>query len=82
MSTPESNGHARVPAEGSPAADAPDPPAPEPEIGDLDDVDDDDLTDDDSASGIEIAFTPRQILGGFALLAALIILLRRRGKRS
>jgi len=33
---------------------------------------------------LEIAFTPRQILGGFALLAALILMLvrRRRTKRS
>ena len=33
---------------------------------------------------LDVAFTPRQILGGFALLAALIIMLarRRRKKRS
>ena len=33
---------------------------------------------------LDVAFTPRQILGGFALLAALILLLvrRRRAKRS
>ena len=48
------------------------------ELGDLDDFDTDDAIDDDSATGLEVAFTPRQILGGFALLAALILLLRRR----
>ena len=29
---------------------------------------------------LTIALTPRQILGGFALLAALVMLLRRRGR--
>ena len=29
---------------------------------------------------LTIAFTPRQILGGFALLAALVMLLRRRNR--
>jgi hypothetical protein len=31
-------------------------------------------------SDMAIAFTPRQILGGFALLAALVMLLRRRNR--
>jgi MYXO-CTERM domain-containing protein len=30
------------------------------------------------SAALEIAFTPRQILGGFVLLAALLLLLRRR----
>ena len=30
---------------------------------------------------LTVAFTPRQILGGFALLAALVLLLRRRNRR-
>ncbi|HLX35689.1 MAG TPA: hypothetical protein VKR30_10670 [Candidatus Limnocylindrales bacterium] len=36
----------------------------------------------DAGSDLElgIALTPRQILGGFALLAALVLLLRRRGR--
>jgi hypothetical protein len=38
----------------------------------------DDELDDEPSSGLEIAFTPRQILGGFVLLAALIALLRQR----
>jgi hypothetical protein len=66
MSTSESNGRA-------------------PEVGaDLDELDDelderdDDPVEDDEKLGLEVAFTPRQILGGFALLAALILLLRRR----
>ena len=65
MSTPESNGR---------------PPAPPPAENDLDDLDerDDDPVENDEKLGLEIAFTPRQILGGFALLAALILLLRRR----
>ena len=50
------------------------------DVEDLDDDFDEDL-DDDSGLGTEIAFTPRQILGGFALLAALILLLRRRNRR-
>ena len=29
-----------------------------------------------------VALSPRQILGGFALLAALIVMLRRRGRRK
>ena len=41
-----------------------------------------DAEDDDAeergGNQLEIAFTPRQILGGFALLAGLIVLLRRR----
>jgi hypothetical protein len=66
MSTSESNGRAL-------------------EVGaDLDELDDelderdDDPVEDDEKLGLEVAFTPRQILGGFALLAALILLLRRR----
>ena len=31
------------------------------------------------ATELSIAFTPKQIIGGFALLAALVMLLRRRG---
>ena len=74
---PESNGRAR----GTPGAiDHPEPSA-EIELEDLDDDFDEDL-DDDSDLSTEIAFTPRQILGGFALLAALILLLRRRSRRS
>ena len=65
MSTPESNGR---------------PPASSLAENDLDDLDerDDDPVEDDEKLGLEIAFTPRQILGGFALIAALILLLRRR----
>ena len=62
MSTPESNGR---------------PPEVVDELDDLDERDDDPVEDDEKL-GQEIAFTPRQILGGFALLAALILLLRRR----
>ena len=75
MSTPESNG--RPPVKGQ-DAQAAEPHDLEAELGDLDDADDDDAIDDDSATGLEVAFTPRQILGGFALIAALILLLRRR----
>lgn len=46
---------------------------------DLDERDDDPVENDEKL-GLEIAFTPRQILGGFALLAALILLLRRRNR--
>jgi len=49
-----------------------------PEVDDDLDERDDDPVEDDEKLGLEIAFTPRQILGGFALLAALILLLRRR----
>ena len=31
---------------------------------------------------LTVAFTPRQIIGGFALLAALLMLLRRRNRRD
>jgi hypothetical protein len=68
MSTPESNG--RPPAAPPSANDADD-------LDDLDERDDDPLEDDEKL-GLDIAFTPRQILGGFALLAGLILLLRRR----
>jgi MYXO-CTERM domain-containing protein len=77
MSTPETNGRAPVDA-----PDEDDPPRDSAAI-DLEDLDpdledDDDDLEDDGSPGIDIAFTPRQILGGFALLAALILLLRRR----
>jgi LPXTG-motif cell wall-anchored protein len=80
MSTPESNGRGQAdpepPDEAAAAATA---------DAELDDelYDDGDRQgiDDEPSTGLEIAFTPRQILGGFALLAALILLLRRR-KRS
>ena len=49
-----------------------------PEVDDDLDERDDDPVEDDDKLGVEVAFTPRQILGGFALLAALILLLRRR----
>lgn len=79
MSTPDSHGRAPADAAGPPAG-----AAVEGEIDRLVDPDDDfddDLLEDEASTGLEIAFTPRQILGGFALLAALILLLRRR-KRS
>ena len=87
MSTPETNGRAPVDAEAAgetpvpddAAAEAAADPAELADLGDLDDFDDD-LDDDDAATGLEVAFTPRQILGGFALLAALILLLRRRNR--
>ena len=77
MSTPESNGRAAADAdelEDAAAAAAND------ELDELDDLDerDDDAVEDDEKLGLEVAFTPRQILGGFALLAGLILLLRRR----
>jgi MYXO-CTERM domain-containing protein len=85
MSTPESNG--RKPADADTLADAAAAVAND-ESDDLDELDelgdesDQDWIDDEpSSSGLEIAFTPRQILGGFALLAALILLLRRRRPR-
>ena len=84
MSTPETNG--RAPDE---APDADESPAGSAAIDladldpDLEDDEDDDtdFEDDDASLGIEVAFTPRQILGGFALLAGLILLLRRRNRR-
>ena len=70
MSTPESNGR------GAPdAADEVD--ALDDDLDELDERDDDPVEDDEKL-GQEVAFTPRQILGGFALLAALILVLRRR----
>ena len=51
-----------------------------PEVADDLDERDDDPVENDEKLGQEIAFTPRQILGGFALLAALILLLRRRNR--
>ena len=72
MSTPESNG--RPPAD----ADALEDAAAAAANDELDDELHDDGIADEPSSGLEIAFTPRQILGGFALVAALILLLRRR----
>lgn len=48
-----------------------------------DDIEDDELEDDDfEAPELSVALSPRQILGGFALLAAIVVwLFRRRGKR-
>jgi hypothetical protein len=79
MSTPETNGRAPADRELA-AADAAADEIGRAELGDLDDFDED-ADDDDTATGLEVAFTPRQILGGFALLAALILLLRRRSRR-
>ena len=78
MSTPESNG--RKPAQADALEDAAAAAANDEldELEDDDDASDEDWIDDEPSSGLEIAFTPRQILGGFALLAALILLLRRR----
>jgi hypothetical protein len=85
MSTPESNGR----APGSP--DEPDEAPRESAAIDLEDFDPDLEVDDIESEafqpggeslGIDVAFTPRQILGGFALLAALILLLRRRNRRK
>ena len=43
---------------------------------------DDPGADDPEAPELTVAFSPRQILGGFALLAAIIVwLFRRRGGR-
>ena len=69
MSTPESNGRH-------------DPPEDDIEDENLEDYDLD-LPDQDAEgrTELEIAFTPRQILGGFALLAALLLLLRRLVRR-
>jgi hypothetical protein len=50
----------------------------------LDPIEDEDTEDVETSfatSELIGVFTPRQILGGFALLAALILLLRRRRKR-
>lgn len=76
MSTPESNG--RPPADADALEDAAAAAANDELDDDLDDELHDDWIEDEPASGLEIAFTPRQILGGFALVAALILLLRRR----
>jgi MYXO-CTERM domain-containing protein len=75
MSTPESNG--RPPADSDALEDAA-AAADNGELDELDDESDEEWFDDEPSSGLDIAFTPRQILGGFALLAALILLLRRR----
>ena len=86
MSTPESNGRKRAEADADALEDAAAAAATTSDVdgrGFDDDVADEDWIDDEPSSGLEIAFTPRQILGGFALLAALILLLRRRrSKRS
>ena len=76
MSTPESNG--RPPADADAREDALEDPAAAAANDELDAELHDDWVEDEPSSGLEIAFTPRQILGGFALLAALILLLRRR----
>ena len=79
MSTPESNGPRRAEAdalEDAAAAAAND--ELDDELDEAEDISGEDWIDDEPSSGLEIAFTPRQILGGFALLAALILLLRRR----
>jgi MYXO-CTERM domain-containing protein len=76
MSTPESNGRPPVPA----GSDVPDEAAADAAADELE-AELNEEFDDGRPSGLEVAFTPRQILGGFALLAALILLLRRR-KRS
>lgn len=82
MSTPETNGRARADASDQDEAAPRDSAAID--LEDFDpDLEDDELEDDelgmsDRSLGIEVAFTPRQILGGFALLAALLLLLRRR----
>jgi len=75
MSTPEANG--RPPADNDALENAA-AAAVDGELDELDDESDEEWLDDEPSSGLEIAFTPRQILGGFALLAALILLLRRR----
>ena len=73
MSMPESNGRAPgVPDAAD--ADATDADA----AADKLEAELNDEFDDGRPSGLEVAFTPRQILGGFALLAALILFLRRR----
>ena len=72
MSTPESNGR----APGVPDAADADAAADKLEAELNDELDEE--FDDGGPSGLDVAFTPRQILGGFALLAALILLLRRR----
>ena len=77
MSTPEPNSRGPVDDE---------PPDEAAAAASADEENDDELYDDgdekgiehEPSTGLEIAFTPRQILGGFALLAALILLLRRR----
>jgi MYXO-CTERM domain-containing protein len=85
MSMPESNG--RAPG----AADGKDEAPRDSAAIDLEDLDPDLEADPALAEGfdagrgslgIDVAFTPRQILGGFALLAALILLLLRRRRRS
>ena len=81
MSTPESKG--REPVDGEQPDEAAAAASADDELADDELYDDGDREgiDEEVSTGLEIAFTPRQILGGFALLAALILLLRRR-KRS
>ena len=78
MSTPESNGHKPVDADALEDAAAAAANDELEEFDELEDDSDEEWLDDVPSSGLEIAFTPRQILGGFALLAALILVLRRR----
>jgi MYXO-CTERM domain-containing protein len=62
-----------------------DDPMADPETDELDDLHDEDpegVLDDLAGPEISIAFSPRQILGGFVLLAALILLLRRRRRQD
>jgi hypothetical protein len=83
MSTPESNGRKPVDADELDDAAAAAANDELDELEELEDESDRDWIDDEpSSSGLEIAFTPRQILGGFALLAALILLIRRRKRRE
>jgi hypothetical protein len=77
MSTPESNGRPPAADEAEALAEV---DAMADDLGvhlDADDADDADDFDDGSFVP-QVALTPRQILGGFVLLAALILLLRRR----
>ena len=78
MSTPESKGREPVDDEQPDAAAA--AASADNELADDELYDDGDREgiNDEASTGLEIAFTPRQILGGFALLAALILVLRRR----
>jgi hypothetical protein len=85
MLTPESNGRPPEPAESDMPADAAADAAADSAADAAADAAADKLEaelnrefDDGRPSGLEVAFTPRQILGGFALLAGLILLLRRR----
>jgi hypothetical protein len=94
MPTPETNGRPPAAREEPDEAEPESPESPESpasaaiDLADFDpDLEDEELEDEDVAHanrslGIDVAFTPRQILGGFALLAALILLLRRRNRRK